>query len=161
MVGAASIQTPFRANSPLQQQGCTSVYCLNEIVLSSFPNKGVFSLLFCPAGPIMTHNILHLSFVLFLSNQWRWFHKHPKKPFPSPCRPISPSSPFSVRSERGNQCSQNVDVNGPHHGLYQLMASSSLHCHRLVGWGRHNELEASMVGAVYVHFLRTLVGTSS
>ena len=30
------------------------------------------------------------------------------------------------------QCSQNVDVNGPHHGPYQLMASSSLHCHRLV-----------------------------
>ena len=36
------------------------------------------------------------------------------------------------------------------------MASSSLHCHRLVEWGRHNELEASMVGAVYVHVLRTL-----
>ena len=54
-------------------------------------------------------------------------------------------------------CSQNVDVNGPHHGPYQLMASSSLHCHRLVGWGRHNELEASMVGAVYVHVLRTLL----
>ena len=32
----------------------------------------------------------------------------------------------------GHQCSQNVDVNGPHHGPYQLMASSSLHCHRLV-----------------------------
>ena len=55
------------------------------------------------------------------------------------------------------QCSQKVDVNGPHHGPYQLMASSSLHCHRLVEWGRHNELEASMVGAVYVHVLRTLV----
>ena len=48
------------------------------------------------------------------------------------------------------QCSQNVDVNGPHHGPYQLMTSSSLHCHRLVECGRHNELEASMVGAVYV-----------
>ena len=56
------------------------------------------------------------------------------------------------------QCSQNVDVNGPHHGRYQLMASSSLHCHRLVEWGRHNELEASMVRAVYVHVLRTLSG---
>ena len=54
------------------------------------------------------------------------------------------------------QCSQNVDVNGPHHGRYQLMASSSLHCHRLVEWGRHNELEASMAGAVYFHVLRTL-----
>ena len=54
------------------------------------------------------------------------------------------------------QCSQNVDVNGPHHGPYQYMASSSLHCHRLVEWGRHNELEASLVGAVYVHVLRTL-----
>ena len=60
-----------------------------------------------------------------------------------------------------HQCTQNVDVNGPHHGLYQLMASSSLHCHRLVGWGRHNELEASMVGVVYVHVLRTLVRTVS
>ena len=55
-----------------------------------------------------------------------------------------------------NQCSQNVNVNGPHHGPYQPMASSSLHCYRLVEWGRHNELEASMVGAVYVHVLRTL-----
>ena len=27
-----------------------------------------------------------------------------------------------------SRCSQNVDVNGPHHGPYQLMASSSLHC---------------------------------
>ena len=57
---------------------------------------------------------------------------------------------------RSAQCSQNVDVNGPHHGPYQLMASSSLYCHRLVEWGRQNELEASMVGAVYVHVLRTL-----
>ena len=56
-----------------------------------------------------------------------------------------------------SQCSQNVDVNGPHHGPYQLMASSSLHCHRLVEWGRHNELEASIVGSVYVHVLRTLL----
>ena len=31
-----------------------------------------------------------------------------------------------------SQCSQNVDVIGPHHGPYQLVASSSLHCHRLV-----------------------------
>ena len=60
-----------------------------------------------------------------------------------------------------SQCSQNVDVNGPHHGSYQLMASSSLHCHRLVEWGRHNELEASMVGADYVHVLRTLFQASS
>ena len=57
-------------------------------------------------------------------------------------------------------CSQNVDVNGPHHGPYQLMASSSLHCHRLVECGRHNELEAFMVGAVYVHVLRTLISSS-
>ena len=57
-----------------------------------------------------------------------------------------------------SQCSQNVDVNGPHHGPYQLITSSSLHWHRLVEWGRHNELEASMVGAVYVHVLRTLLG---
>ena len=54
------------------------------------------------------------------------------------------------------QCSQNVDVNGPHHGPYQLMASSSLHCHRLVEWRRHNELEASMVGAASSHVLGSL-----
>ena len=30
------------------------------------------------------------------------------------------------------QCSQNVDVNSPHHRPYQLMASSSLNCHWLV-----------------------------
>ena len=30
------------------------------------------------------------------------------------------------------QCSQNVEINGPHHRPYQIMASSSLHCHRLV-----------------------------
>ena len=57
---------------------------------------------------------------------------------------------------RLQQCSQNVDVNCPHYGPYQLMVSSSLHCHRLFEWGRHNELEASMVGNVYVHVLRTL-----
>ena len=51
------------------------------------------------------------------------------------------------------QCSQNVDVNDPHHGPYQLMASFSLHCHRLVELGRHNELKASMVGAVYVRVM--------
>ena len=34
--------------------------------------------------------------------------------------------------EGWEQCSQNVDVNGPHHGPYQLMASSSLHRHRFV-----------------------------
>ena len=68
---------------------------------------------------------------------------------------------FPPRSRPCNtaQCSQNVDVNGPHHGPYQLMASSSLHSHRLVEWGRHNELEASMVGAVYVRVLRILIQT--
>ena len=40
-----------------------------------------------------THNTLPLSFVLFPINRCRWFQVHPKKPRPSPCRPISPSSP--------------------------------------------------------------------
>ena len=64
---------------------------------------------------------------------------------------------WSQTAEALQQCSQNVDVNGSHHGPYQLMASPSLHCHRLVEWGRHNELEASMVGTIYVHVLRTLL----
>ena len=38
------------------------------------------------------------------------------------------------------------------------MASSSLDCHRLVEWGRHNELEASMVGVASSHVLGSLQG---
>ena len=41
----------------------------------------------------------------------------------------------------------------PAHGFF---IAPLLHC---VEWGRHNELEASMVGAVYVHVLRTLAQT--
>ena len=52
---------------------------------------------------------------------------------------------------------QNVGAGGPHHRPHQLMASFSLDCHRLVEWGRHNELEASMVGASSSHVLRSLV----
>ena len=42
-----------------------------------------------------------------------------------------------------SQWSQNVGAGDPHHRPHQLMASSSLDCHRLVEWGRRNELEAS------------------
>ena len=55
------------------------------------------------------------------------------------------------------QWSQNVGAGGPHHRSHQLMASSSLDCHRLVEWGRHNELEASMVGAASSHVLGSLL----
>ena len=54
------------------------------------------------------------------------------------------------------QWSQNVEAGGPHHRPHQLMASSSFDCHRLVEWGRHNELEASMVGAANSHVLGSL-----
>ena len=54
------------------------------------------------------------------------------------------------------QWSHNVEISGLHHRLRQVMASSSLHCHRLVKWGRRNELEASMVGAARSHVLRSL-----
>ena len=54
------------------------------------------------------------------------------------------------------QWSQNVGAGGPHHRPHQLMASFSLDCHTLVEWGRHNELEASMVGAASSHVLGSL-----
>ena len=57
---------------------------------------------------------------------------------------------------RIRQWSQNVGAGGPHHRSRQLMASSSLDCHRLDEWGRHNELEASMVGAASSHVLGSL-----
>ena len=46
---------------------------------------------------------------------------------------------------------------GPHHRPHQLMATSSLDCHRLVEWGRHNELEASIMGAASYHVLGSVV----
>ena len=55
-----------------------------------------------------------------------------------------------------NQWSQNVGAGGPHHRPHQLMASFSLDYHTLVEWGRHNELEASMVGAASSHVLGSL-----
>ena len=54
------------------------------------------------------------------------------------------------------QCSQNVDVNGPHHRCFELIVSSSFNQPMAVERGRSHELVGSMVGAVYVHVLRTL-----
>ena len=54
------------------------------------------------------------------------------------------------------QCSQNVDVNGPHHRYSELIVSSSFNQPMAVERGRSHELVGSMVGAVYVHVLRTL-----
>ena len=56
-----------------------------------------------------------------------------------------------------HQCSQNVDVNGPHHRCFELIVSSSFNQPMAVERGRSHELVGSMVGAVYVHVLRTLV----
>ena len=55
------------------------------------------------------------------------------------------------------QCSQNVDVNGPHHRCFELIVSSSFNKTMSVERGRSHELVGSMVGAVYVHVLRTLL----
>ena len=55
------------------------------------------------------------------------------------------------------QCSQNVDVNGPHHRCFELIVSSSFNQPMAVERGRSHELLESMVGAVYVYVLRTLI----
>ena len=55
-----------------------------------------------------------------------------------------------------NQCSQNVDVNGRHHRCFDLIVSSSFNQPMAVERGRSHDLVGSMVGAVYVHVLRTL-----
>ena len=51
---------------------------------------------------------------------------------------------------------QNVDINGPHHRCFELIVSSSFNQPMVVERGRSHELVASIVGAVYVHVLRTL-----
>ena len=60
--------------------------------------------------------------------------------------------PFTIE-----QCSQNVDVDGPHHRCFELIVSSSFNQPMTVERGRSHELVGSMVGAVYVHVLRTLL----
>ena len=50
-----------------------------------------------------------------------------------------------------------MDVNGPHHRCFELIVSSSFNQPMAVERGRSHELVASMVGAVYVHVLRTLI----
>ena len=54
------------------------------------------------------------------------------------------------------QCSQNVDVNGPHHRCFELIVSSSFNQPMAVERRRSHELVGSMVDVVYVHVLRTL-----
>ena len=55
-----------------------------------------------------------------------------------------------------SQCSQNVDVKGPHHRCFELIVPSSFNQPMAVERGRSHELVGSMVGAVYVHVLRIL-----
>ena len=57
------------------------------------------------------------------------------------------------------QCSQNVDVNGSDHRCFELIVSSSFNQPMAVERGRSHELVGSMVGAVYIHVLRTLLRT--
>ena len=65
--------------------------------------------------------------------------------------------PFVSLSVPHRQCSQNVDVNGPHHRCFELIVSSSFNQPMAVERGRSHELVRSMMGAVYVHVLRTLL----
>ena len=51
---------------------------------------------------------------------------------------------------RLRQCSQNVDVNGPHHKCFELIVPSSFYQPMAVERGRSHELVGFMVGAVYV-----------
>ena len=60
-----------------------------------------------------------------------------------------------------SQCTQNVDVNGPHHRCFELIVSSSFNQPMAVERRRSHELVGSMVGAVYVHVLRTLAQAES
>ena len=60
-------------------------------------------------------------------------------------------------SAYSGQCSQNVDVNGPHHRCFELIVSSSFNQPMVVEQGRSHELVGSMMGAVYVHVPRTLI----
>ena len=63
-----------------------------------------------------------------------------------------------LSSWTGLQCSQNVGVNGPHHRCFELIVSSSFNQSMAVERGRSHALVGSMVGAIYVHFLQTLLG---
>ena len=68
--------------------------------------------------------------------------------------------PKKTFDERCSQCSQNVDVNVPHHRCFELIVSSSFNQPIAVERGRSHELVGSMVGAVYVHVLRILGAAS-
>ena len=68
---------------------------------------------------------------------------------------------MSRRILYAHQCSQNVDVNGPHHRCFELILSSSFNQPMAVERGRSHELVGSMMGAVYVHVLRTLMPTEN
>ena len=65
---------------------------------------------------------------------------------------------YNARGNCGTwQCSQNVDVNGPHHRCFELIVSSSFNQPMTVERGRSHELVGSMVKGVYDYVLRTLV----
>ena len=71
-------------------------------------------------------------------------------------RSIRVSASTHVHKMKTRQCSQNVDVNGSHHRCFEFIVSSSFKQPMAVERGRSHELVGSMVGAVYVHVLRTL-----
>ena len=69
----------------------------------------------------------------------------------------NPDVNYPPRSFYLSQWSQNVGAGGLHHTPLQLMASSSFDCHRLLEWGRPNELKAYMVGTASSHVLESLI----
>ena len=77
-----------------------------------------------------------------------------------PCRKCRAHTLCLCQVGRGKggccQCSQNVDVNGPHRRCFELIVSSLFNQPMAVERGRSHVLVGSMVGAVYVHILRTL-----
>ena len=73
---------------------------------------------------------------------------------------------FSWQHRKGwtlplHQCSQNVDVNGSHHRRFERIVSSSFNQLMAVERAISHELVGSMVGAIYVHVLRTLPCTGA
>ena len=72
---------------------------------------------------------------------------------------IPQSSQWAGALTRLDQCSQNVDVSGPHRRCFELIVSSSFNQPMAVERGRSHELVGSMVGAVYVDVLRTMAWT--
>ena len=124
------------------------------IVFHSGPVDGVR-----PQGYPITygHLINSICFDLEASTLFIYYSQETTKKFCQFCfekLPIIEQNKYEFRTSW--QCSQNVDVNGPHHRCFELIVSSSVNQPMELERGRSHELVGSMVGTVYVHVLRTL-----